>query len=424
MSSSKFDVFQEFDNLYTDLQEKKMAIEEASNKLESERKERYEKKKDILMKEMKKALAVMNDTDVQVVHDLQQDTFDMITTVSEIIEEVDALKESGSIGDIKSLMDKVNGLGLLEFVENLDVSMTIQPSVISSAFEKIADAFVLNSPILKPKMFFLEIPERLPSYQANKFNPSSFEIQIHRGSESITFNPIVLENLMINITCQVPGQDKVVLDVGSVWTRMEKMKARISDDEGHITVQLKRPNNIVGRLSVMVLGSNIVNSPIVHQFCLDEEKDPSSHNLTLANDSIGVFDMTVSGLDKSGCSNLEKTRRRLLLGAGKPTIDFPLPEEEEDRNLSGQSQDVDPVPDTDTDPDPDPASSIWDDVSDCDEDEDNTPVEGACWPSVLPIWNSSIAGSAGQDHQSQTGSEEQANQRAMGGDGGGSVGYC
>merc|ERR1719186_2516957 len=96
-------------------------------------------------------------------------------------------------------------------------------------------------------------------------------------------------------------------------------KAWLSEDGGLVTVQLKRPKNTIGKISVRVLGSNIVNSPLLHQFLNDENKDPTSHELTLANDSIGIFDMT--GLDESDLASLDMTtRRHMMLSAGKQQL--------------------------------------------------------------------------------------------------------
>merc|ERR1719318_1043892 len=104
---------------------------------------------------------------------------------------------------------------------------------------------------------------------------------------------------------------------------VEKKKAVVSDDGENITVQIRRPHNMFGKISVELLGSNIVNSPILHKFSSDS---PDHKNYTLSNDSIGIFDTT--GMDQSDINSLDLTgRQQKVFSVGKHLLSNPtLPE--------------------------------------------------------------------------------------------------
>merc|ERR1719318_421823 len=104
---------------------------------------------------------------------------------------------------------------------------------------------------------------------------------------------------------------------------VEKKKAVVSDDGENITVQIRRPHNMFGKISVELLGSNIVNSPILHKFSSDS---PDHQNYTLSNDSIGIFNTT--GLDQSDINSLDLTgRQQKVFSVGKHLLSNPtLPE--------------------------------------------------------------------------------------------------
>ena len=328
MSGNKSEITLELQDVCRKLQEMKSAIEVGVDSLESGKKARDVQKKEILLRQMKQVLATIDDTETNIIKDLKGEAFDLLRSISKISEAATAMKDTVNNGaqddakfknDIEALKVEANKLGIDYFVSSLDMFVNIQPGSMALAFEKITDAIFLHTPVLHPKQFFLEVPERLPSFQAANYNHKFFDIQIFTVTEDLAFNPMVLQKLMLDVTCQVPGQGKVVLEETSVWTKVERNKAWLSEDRVLVTVQLKRPNNIIGKISVRVLGSNIVNSPLLHQFLNDENKEPTSNSQTLANNSFGIFDMT--GLDESDLASLDMTtRREMLLSGGKQQL--------------------------------------------------------------------------------------------------------
>jgi len=434
------------DNVIPYLKATKCAIEDAMDNLERGKKARDVRRKEILLTEMKQVLAMLSETDNKVVKDLKGEAFDMIRSISKVIDEVNPQHNAQQKNQF--VKDKVKSLGLDEFLRSLDVSVSVQPGFMTSAMEKISDAIILDSPVLNSKQMILELPEKLTSFQPVDYNPKYVDINIYSVSDSMTFTPLVLKQLVVEVTGLMPDKGRFVLEERSVWSMLEERKSKIGEDGGCITVQVRRPNNIFGRISVRVLGSNIVNSPILHQF-YNENKEA-----TAANDTIGVFDMTVNGLDESDLVSLDMTtRRQMLLSAGKQQLlsnpTFPAsPAFQGHRRVSkqpnissvpeapsldqhsqlGESNTlsavtlplVEGVPEDCQEEDPhlmlnaskapSPQSmkcwqkedSIWDDVPDYDQDDDDedsdphlmlnaskAPPAGADWPTVDPIWNRS-----------------------------------
>ena len=128
---------------------------------------------------------------------------------------------------------------------------------------------------------------------------------------------------MVTVKCHLPGEGVSVLEECSVWSKLEKKKAVVSEDGENITVHMRRPTNMFGKISVDLLGSNIVNSPMLYKFSSDS---PAPQNLTLGNDSIGIFNTT--GLDQSDINSLDLTaRQQKLFPVGKHLLsNLTLPE--------------------------------------------------------------------------------------------------
>jgi len=317
MSYNNAEINFELSEVYKKLQGKKRAIEIGVDNLENGKKIRDVQKKEILLREMKQVLTKLNDADTMIVKDLKGEAFDLLRSISKMSEAATELKDIVNNGtkegaeikdDVEALKDKVNKLGMDDFVSSLDIFVNIQSGSMALALEKITDAIFLHTPVLHPKQFFLELPEKLPSFQAADFNSKFIDIQIFTVTESLTFNSMILQKLMLDVTCQVPGQGKVVLEETSVLYLMEKNKAWLSEDGGLVLVQLRRPNFTIGKISVRVLGANIVNSPILHQFLIDESNLASldmpriksislTHNSQVVEPNVTKFDFLQGSLE-------------------------------------------------------------------------------------------------------------------------------
>merc|ERR1719318_2374859 len=259
----------------------------------------------------------MAKNDTKIVKDLKGEAFDILQSLNRIFAEASSKKDDMDINEseeVELLKTKVESLGVDEFLRSLDVSVSTIPGLLVSTVEKLSDAVFLSSPVLNPKHFFLQLPEKQLNLQPGSYNCNYVGINIFRGSESIKFSPLLMRNLNVEVMGHLLEQRKgnAILEETTVMAKMEIKKATISEDKDFVTVQLKRPSDGLVRISVRVLGSNIVNSPIIYEFTgCHNDKD-----VTQVNDTLGMFDMT--GLDESDLASLDMTRRKeMLLNVGK-----------------------------------------------------------------------------------------------------------
>jgi len=198
---------------------------------------------------------------------------------------VNAMKKKG-----ESALQKIDELCCdnddLESFYNLaedmnSIRLDVNPRALGTAFDAVKNAFMMNGGGgMNAKQFSLDIP----SFEDDDF----IEIKILRGDASPKYSKEVLNMIYINMECQVPGNPSTMIRLGSAGSRVAKSKGSVSEDENTVSISMRKPNNIIGRISVRVFGSHIVNSPFIVQFHHDEFKLPNEHNLTIANDTLGV----------------------------------------------------------------------------------------------------------------------------------------
>jgi len=272
---------------------KKRAIEVGVDELENGIKVRETVKRKVLLSEMKKLLAQLNEVDKTIVRDLKGEAFDYLRSIRNLDDEICGLKSSLSYtsdygiknckNKVEKLKEKVAGLDIDEFTECLKMSVETHPNSMTSCFEKITDSIVLESPILKPKSLSLLLVSE-PEI------PHSNYLKLKIVS-SDKFSVLLLKKTMITMTdCQ---NGTKVLEECSVAEKIEKKKAEMSGDGKVVLIQFPRPSCLAVNISVHLLGSNVTNSPISYKFpSMGFDKDAVKSNLTLGNDSIGIFDMT------------------------------------------------------------------------------------------------------------------------------------
>jgi len=304
----KENVLLELGNLERSLSDRKVEIEVGVDNLEERKKSRDKIRKEILLLEMKHSLARLNEIDKKVTKDFKAEAFDVIRSISKVAERVVQLRESikdapENGGIMKTQVNVIRGeidkLGIEEFSKCIDISVCSPPGSMTHAFERVPDAIYLITPSLNPKNFCLQVALIDPTlvdvkiYLAGENQPSSFS------------SSLLLQKLTVTMTCHLPGGGVRVVEESSVLSKIEKKKAVMSEDGGHIAVQMKRPSNMFGHISVHLLGSNILNSPLHLTF---SSETPAANNITMGNDTIGIFDTT--GLDQSDINSLDMTARQ------------------------------------------------------------------------------------------------------------------
>ena len=318
----------ELESLQESIESRKSEIENRVDKLEEGKKARDVRKREILLKEMKQVLAKLNEVDKNIVKDLKGEAFDFLRGMRKINEEIAAFKDSLEKApesnrswktEVNAMKAKVANLEMEEFVSCLDISVGIQPGLMITGFEKVSDAIYLETPVLDSKAFYLAFPEHLSTFEETNYNVNYFNIRIYSLSEDASFKltSLLLQKTIVTMTGLVLDVGAKILEEGTVGSMMKKKKTELSEDGKYINIKLRRPGKMVGKISVHLLGSNIVNSPITHTFLNNETTtDPAKSNITLGNESIGIFDMT--GLDQSDLNSLDITnRQKKLFAPGK-----------------------------------------------------------------------------------------------------------
>jgi len=274
---------------------KKHAIEAGVDELEDGIKVREAFKRKVLLCEMKKLLVQLNEVDKAVVRDLKGEAFDYLRSIRKLSDEIGytesslrAISDYGNKNckkEVEKLKERVKGLDIDEFTECLKMSVGTHTSSLTSSLEQIADSIVLESPILKPKSLSLLV-ESEPEIP----HPNYIEINIVSSEK---FSALLLKKTIITMTDGQKGTGSKVLEECSVADKIEKKKAKISEDGKVVLIQFQRPSSSIVNIYVHLLGSNIINSPTSYRFpSMEFDQDAVKSNLTLGNDSIGIFDMT------------------------------------------------------------------------------------------------------------------------------------
>jgi len=312
--SWKDQMMEELQSLQESVRDTKVSIETGVDLLEEGIKARDVERRKILLCEMKKLLGKLNEVDKRIMKDLKGEAFDFLRNMRRVSDEIETFKAAvvesspetnrNLRNEVDALTSKVKNLEMDDFVGCLDISVATNSESMMFGFEKVADGIFLESPVLNSKSLSLEV---LPS-TADAPNPNYLEIKIN---STYKFSSLLLQKTMITMT----GADSKVVEECSVWGKIEKNKGEVSENGKLVLVKLQRPRN-AATISVTLLGSNIANSPITQEYTShDDAKEVPRNNLTLGNESIGIFDMT--GLE----ATLDTTgRHRAFLPPGRQNL--------------------------------------------------------------------------------------------------------
>jgi len=301
----------ELNHLESSLRERKNEIEIGVENLEGKKKVRDHERKEILLLEMKHLLSRLNDVDKKVTTNLKADAFDKLRDIGKVTERIVNMRKSfdglnnGKTDEwkvkIQSIKSDIRKLGIEEFSKCLDISVSQATGAMNFAFEKAADAVHLKTPNLNPKKFCMEAV----------LSTSCVEVKIYLlndDSPSILNSHVLLQKMNISMMSYLPEGGIRTVEESSIQLKMEKKAAVVSEDERCITVKMKRPSIMFGHISVHLLSSNIVNSPLHIKFP-ETPAHANNDNLTIVNDdTIGMLDLT--GLDQSDINSLDLTARR------------------------------------------------------------------------------------------------------------------
>ena len=120
MSSWKANLLQELGDLKKTLEVKQTKIEKGMDRLESDKPNRDEDRKKILVSELKNLLRVLGDVDKKVAKDIKAEAFDTLRQISKLKAESDRLEDTVKCKDLGEGGDMVASLNCLKIgVEQL-----------------------------------------------------------------------------------------------------------------------------------------------------------------------------------------------------------------------------------------------------------------------------------------------------------------
>jgi len=308
--SRKESALLELNHLESSLRERKKEIEVGVESLEGNKKVRDHERKEILLFEMKHLLSRLNEIDKKITTNLKADAFDKLRDIGKVAERIGNMKKSfeGLDGksdewkdEIQAIKSEIQKLSIEEFSKCLDISVSKAPGAMNFAFEKVADAIYLKTPNLNSKNFCMEAA----------MTSSQVEVKIYSLNDepsSFLRSNVLLHKMSISMMSMLPEGGVRTLEESSIQAKIDKKAAVVSEDGRHVAIKMKKRSDTFCYISVNLLNSSIVNSPIHFKFP-DTPADANDDNLTIINDdTIGMLDLT--GLDQSDINSLDLTARR------------------------------------------------------------------------------------------------------------------
>ena len=114
MSSWKASLLQELGDVKKTLEVKQTQIEKGMDKLESDKSNRDEDRKKIMISELKNLLRVLGDVDKKIAKDIKAEAFDTLRQISKLKTESDQLEDSVQSKDLGAGDDMVASLNSLK----------------------------------------------------------------------------------------------------------------------------------------------------------------------------------------------------------------------------------------------------------------------------------------------------------------------
>ena len=323
----------------------KRDIETSITNMESSKKSRDLKRKEIVLREMKLILAKLDEEDKKVMGELKSEAFDLIRECSKFEEELGRISGSASktTADqvrvhLRSLQRAVDHAGFTTFVDCLNLSVGSGPPGSLSFMEDMTDHIFLKTPSFSGKSFMLMIPEKTPQFDKSdpEIQPHYLDVQVHGHREGPELHPFLLKRLVVRLSCVVQGSLGTsrthCLEESSLWSKLEKKEGKMVDKRT-LKFFIKRPKNTVCKISVKLLTSNISNSPLSYQF-LNEAQTEQTTTASLAVNETGIeiFDNDVdhygltlmSDQSRAGYGNMMEKFPPVLSSLTSPRISLAL----------------------------------------------------------------------------------------------------
>ena len=332
--TEKNSLIKELEVLCNTVIQEKQHINNSIEKLEADKPKREARRREILIREMRQALAAYSKVDQNLISEIKVDAFDKNNEATKIFEEANcvqsALMNQPCNKDIYRhqvaiLKERAGRLSLGFFNKNILLNIQSSQEVLADIQEKYADAIWHTSNSLHPNQFSME-RQVLESDRV-------ILIQILHHDPNIFHETLTLQRLKLTV---IDPKTKATLEDVCLLDKFNKNEVSIdvsrssSTMMGRLTIKLKKRQSLT-LVHVKLLGSNILDSPSA----VGPSANKSNLSMTFANDSLSpaIFDQSVTaghdivppptaasapiyegyeGLDSSDLNSLDLTTRRLL----------------------------------------------------------------------------------------------------------------
>ena len=298
------------------LYKKRNGIFENIEALEKEREQRQLKKKEIMLREMKRVLALLNETEKNLIHELKADAMDKVNILTRLSENSRELRDEIGISELKE--DSGNILRWKEHLralkkkiadvdsDFLESCLALEVHTTKSSVEydvlrcQYRDLVYHTAGSLNPKNFVASL-DRL-----SVVTPGKLQFSIFHAEKAVLKHEFILDKLKITVSgpSKSPDGQGIVYEESSVLDMIKTRRAVLVEEPqtqsqvGQILVTVKQ-QKFPMEICVKLFDCNIVGSPRGGEIPLAGEGTE--------NASIAFFD---ADLDESDYRSLDVTGRR------------------------------------------------------------------------------------------------------------------
>jgi len=250
-------------DLRTKLKEQGSLLSRGFKRMESEKKERDDERKRIVLEGLKAALKTLHDTDSDLVKEMKSEVYDKKEAIENLEQEVASLiklvrsseeeNEEVMRGDVKKLTEQVAGLQLEQFSGCLELSVSSSPKPLADAFKKAESCIHLTSPGMDPTAWKLVTIDRGGE---SKY----LEARVEALLDNQVVTDLLMKKMVVRVVTKESGE---VLEEATFQTQISRNLVRRRSQPDHppsFEVRVQRPGlGVVANLEVSLLGRLIID---------------------------------------------------------------------------------------------------------------------------------------------------------------------
>ena len=316
---------------------KKKSIYERIETMEREKAKRELKKKEVMLREMKRVLALLNDTEKDMINDLKSTAFDRTKEAGLIYEEgrklvdditvaqmkvekgmavsIDVFKWDEDLEAMKKKIAEVD-LDLIESCSTMDIHHNDSHSEFESVRFQYRDLVYHSLGSLNPKDFLAGL-DKLSIVEKGKIQFSIFHVD-----RAILGQEFLLDMLKITVAspANFHSESRIIFEESSILDKIKVKQAWLGPESpgsgvGQLVVTVKQ-QRVPIQISVKLFDRNIVGSPRIGDVpSLSEEDPPADQTAMSLLNATPTVQYLVAGadahdLDDSELKSHDMTARR------------------------------------------------------------------------------------------------------------------